>query len=174
MRPGPGNYDPDYKSVVDSNPSFSMPRKYKPMRPERSPGPNEYSPKSAHKSMHVSFSKSKRKPFINNKDLPGPGNYEPQKTFKASPKYSLGMSRKKDVKEDFPGPGSYQADRNVVKKRPQSAKIGRSRRDGGQKSSSPGPGEYGSVQRERPSTPSFAFGKDSRMKTRIPTSPGPG
>ncbi len=38
------------------------------------------------------------------------------------------MSRKNDLQEDFPGPGAYQPNKNVVKNRPQSAKIGTSQR----------------------------------------------
>lgn len=38
------------------------------------------------------------------------------------------MSRKDDIKDDFPGPGAYKADKNVVKTRPQSAKIGKQKR----------------------------------------------
>jgi hypothetical protein len=38
------------------------------------------------------------------------------------------MSRKEDAKEDFPGPGSYQPNKNIIKSRPQSAKIGKSLR----------------------------------------------
>ena len=45
--------------------------------------------------------------------------------MKSSPKFSLGGSRQNQIKEDFPGPGAYQPDKNVVKSRPQSAKIGR-------------------------------------------------
>lgn len=48
--------------------------------------------------------------------------------MKSSPKFSLGMSRKNDLKEDFPGPGAYDANKNVIKSRPQSAKIGKSAR----------------------------------------------
>ena len=36
------------------------------------------------------------------------------------------MSRKNDLREDFPGPGAYEPNKNVVKSRPQSAKIGKS------------------------------------------------
>lgn len=38
------------------------------------------------------------------------------------------MSRKNDIIEDFPGPGAYCPDKNVVKTRPKSAKIGKSKR----------------------------------------------
>lgn len=38
------------------------------------------------------------------------------------------MSRKTDVVVDFPGPGSYEPNKNVVKSRPQSAKIGKSKK----------------------------------------------
>lgn len=77
-------------------------------------------------SFYTPFTKAKRQPFLNNKDIPGPGQYQPEKIFKASPKFSLGMSRKNDLVEDFPGPGAYQPNKNVVKSRPQSAKIGKS------------------------------------------------
>ena len=40
MKPGPGNYDPDYRKIYSSNPSFSMPRKYKPVNPDNIPAPN--------------------------------------------------------------------------------------------------------------------------------------
>jgi hypothetical protein len=72
------------------------------------------------------FAKAKRQPFLNNKGIPGPGEYQPKKLFKSSPKFSLGMSRKNDIVEDFPGPGAYQPNKNVIKSRPQSAKIGKS------------------------------------------------
>lgn len=39
-RPGPGNYDPDFKKIYSSNPSFSIPRKYKPVGPNEIPAPN--------------------------------------------------------------------------------------------------------------------------------------
>ena len=39
-KPGPANYEPDYRKIYSSNPSFSMPRKYKPMNPDPVPGPN--------------------------------------------------------------------------------------------------------------------------------------
>ena len=77
---------------------------------------------------------------MNNKDIPGPGDYQPEKTLKSSPKFSLGMSRKNDVVEDFPGPGAYEPNKNVVKSRPQSAKMGKSIRCNEKRESSPGPG----------------------------------
>ena len=84
------------------------------------------------------------------------------------------MSRKNDIRQDFPGPGTYEANRNVIKSRPQSAKIGKSLRCNEKRELSPGPGEYVSTKNSRPTTPSYGFGKDSRMKQRIVTSPGPG
>ena len=39
-KPGPGNYDPDFKNVYSSNPSFSISRKYKPVNPDSIPAPN--------------------------------------------------------------------------------------------------------------------------------------
>ncbi len=132
-KPGPGNYDPDFKKIYSSNPSFSIPRKYKPANPDNIPAPNavilvltQYDVKVSHTSVHMPFAKAKRQPFLNNKDVPGPGEYQPLKLLKSSPKFSLGISRKNDVAEDFPGPGTYQPNKNVVKSRPQSAKIGRS------------------------------------------------
>jgi hypothetical protein len=63
-----------------SNPSFSIARKYKPNSPDKIPGPNnvlinfiQYNPKDSYQTIHVSFSKSKRQPFINAKGIPGPG-----------------------------------------------------------------------------------------------------
>lgn len=83
----------------------------------------------SHGSLYTSFYKSQRKTFqYNNKDVPGPGEYQPQRLFKSAPKFSLGNSRKDDVREDFPGPGAYQPNKNVVKARPQSAKMGKSLR----------------------------------------------
>ena len=38
------------------------------------------------------------------------------------------MSRKSEIKADFPGPGTYEPNKNVVKTRPQSAKIGMSKK----------------------------------------------
>lgn len=39
-KPGPGNYDPDYKKIYFSNPSFSIPSKHKPFNPDQTPAPN--------------------------------------------------------------------------------------------------------------------------------------
>jgi hypothetical protein len=79
-KPGPGNYDPDFKKIYSSNPSFSIPRKYNPANPDNSPAPNavilvltQYDVKVSHTSVHMPFAKAKRQPFWNNKDVPGPG-----------------------------------------------------------------------------------------------------
>lgn len=39
-RPGPGNYDPDFKKVYYATPSYSIPRKYQPVSPDPVPAPN--------------------------------------------------------------------------------------------------------------------------------------
>jgi hypothetical protein len=66
--------------MYSSNPCFSIAKKYKPNSPDDIPGPNnvlfsfiKYTPKDPYQSIHVSFCKSKRQPFINNKGIPGPG-----------------------------------------------------------------------------------------------------
>lgn len=74
------------------------------------------------------------------------------------------MSRKSDIKEDFPGPGAYEANKNVVKNRPQSAKIGKSPRCNSKQDLSPGPGDYNMYTIPNSSTPCISFTKDSRMK----------
>ena len=38
------------------------------------------------------------------------------------------MSRKAEDRQDFPGPGTYTPNREVTNKRPQTAKIGKSKR----------------------------------------------
>ncbi len=40
MKPGPGNYDPDFKKIYSSNPSFSMTKKYNSVAPDHIPAPN--------------------------------------------------------------------------------------------------------------------------------------
>lgn len=84
-----------------------MTKKFKEIKFDQTPGPLSYNPKDLHQSLHISFYKAERKPFLNNKDIPGPGEYQPLKNFKSSPKFSLGMSRKSEIKADFPGPGAY-------------------------------------------------------------------
>lgn len=56
-RPGPGNYDPDFKKIYSSNPSFSIPRKYKPVGPNEIPAPNAYEIKVSHTSLYTPFNK---------------------------------------------------------------------------------------------------------------------
>lgn len=86
----------------------------------------QYDVKISQNPSYTHFTKAKRQPLLNNKDIPGPGQYQAEKIFTSSPKFSLGMSRKKDLIEDFPGPGAYKPNKNLVKSRPQSAKIGKS------------------------------------------------
>jgi hypothetical protein len=37
--PGPGIYNPDYKKLISSNPSFSMTKKFKEIKFDQTPGP---------------------------------------------------------------------------------------------------------------------------------------
>jgi hypothetical protein len=39
QRPGPGNYEPDFKKIYGGNPSFTIPKRYKPNKPAMNPGP---------------------------------------------------------------------------------------------------------------------------------------
>jgi hypothetical protein len=39
-KPGPGNYDPNFSKFYTTTPSFSIPRKYKPVNPDPVPAPN--------------------------------------------------------------------------------------------------------------------------------------
>lgn len=92
-----------------------------------------------------------------NATSPGPGAYTPVNFFRETPKYSLNRSRLEDEKSCSPGPGAYNPDKNVVKKRPQSAKIGRSLRGEKNITGVPGPGSY--YLKPRPSTPCLSFTK---------------
>lgn len=41
--PGPGNYDPNYRNVIQSLPKFSIKGRYKNQKPAEVPGPGAYS-----------------------------------------------------------------------------------------------------------------------------------
>lgn len=109
-----------------------------------------------------SIGKSERGSVNLFKNNPGPGQYNLRNFKNETPKYSISGSRVQQNRAQSPGPGTYNPDKNAVKKRPQSAKIGNSKRCQIQKSLNPGPGEY--EIRSRPETASNKFSRQVRDK----------
>ena len=86
------------------------------------------------------------------------------------------MSRKFEAPSANPGPGMYCPNKDFIKKRPQSAKIGTSKRSNQIISTFPGPGTYENSPMYNPGKTvyKFAYTKEERLKSKIEELPGPG
>lgn len=105
--PGPGNYNPNYDSQLEKNPSFKLgtSKRNSSMEVARGPGPCNYSPKGEKVNSGHHFGNSPRNFTYDNK-LPGPGSYEFKPALN-SISFSMVPRRLSLSVDSTPGPGSY-------------------------------------------------------------------
>ena len=119
---------------------------------EGTPGPGYYIPTPT-PSQSITFSKTKRDPFIAPSDTPGPGLYNPRKQSK-SPSFSIQTTERRTVSPLNPGPGDYE---NRILSRPKSVIFPRTKRVLLKNESEvPGPGHYTSRPLQRSSSSTFS------------------
>ena len=181
--PGPGNYDPQYKS---GNPKYTMRMRPYSAKSEVTPGPGNYNVRTDKNLIVPSYKfGTERKDGLNlatSKYVPGPGNYE----YNADainvkhPKFSFGKELRGDNKRPMtPGPGTYAHKQYVGKEGP---KITMSSKYGfdpvqGDARYVPGPGMYNnadSYNANHYKYPTWKIGTETRGKGLRNENPGPG
>ena len=181
--PGPGNYDPQYKS---GNPKYTMRMRPYSAKSEVTPGPGNYNVRTDKNLVVPSYKfGTERKDGLNlatSKYVPGPGNYE----YNADainvkhPKFSFGKELRGDNKRPMtPGPGTYAHKQYVGKEGPKitmSAKYGFDPVQGDARYV-PGPGMYNnadSYNANHYKYPTWKIGTETRGKGLRNDNPGPG
>ena len=92
--------------------------------------------------------------------MPGPGAYISSQYSNTGVELSLGKSRKIDQPNNVPGPGAYNPKKEKVQKRPQTAKIGNSKRFFKINTES-SPQFY--ETKVSPKTPDYSFTRDKKL-----------
>lgn len=135
----PGSYNPRFEyvsekgneklgSVFGKNNRFSSPRK------DDAPAPSKYDLNLPKSKASTIFTKSKRSKDDKAKtEVPGPGNYDLKSEFEKGLQSNKGVSMKtrgQSAKSstEVPGPGAYYSKYDGIKKRGNSAKIGKAAR----------------------------------------------
>jgi hypothetical protein len=180
--PGPGSYDPDYKS---GNPKYTMRMKFLKEKSEITPGPGNYNIRDE-KSMVVPsyiFGREKRdgSNSTKSKNHPGPGNYDDKSLIKSRtmPKFTFGReNRSQEKNSKTPGPGQYNYKEYIGKEAPKITMSMKYKRDKNEYSRSPGPATYNNTNYEfyRTKLPSYKIGTSKRgnLNAFSGGSPGPG
>jgi len=148
VAPGPGQYQPQYKSGV---PKYTMRSRPNTAKVDYTPGPGNYNIRKD-ENMKVPSYKfgTEKKDGLNlaqAKGVPGPGNYEynADGINPKAPKFSFGKElRGTKARPKTPGPGAYNAKQYVGKEGPKitmSSKLGFDPQAGDTRFV-PGPGQY--------------------------------
>ncbi|CAD8115027.1 unnamed protein product [Paramecium primaurelia] len=173
--PGPGAYDPQ---PVKRPPSCKIGKSMRGLQfANPNPGPGEYEPQIdtiRPQSAMVRVGSATRRPLNDVKGVPGPGTYDLPSKMVEGPQVKI-LGHKYDPvqaqKDQVPGPGQYE---RPIMQRPQSAKIGTSRRqDLNSTLEVPGPGQY--KPKDKLGGPCWGFGTGKRPPLNPKNdTPGPG
>lgn len=172
--PGPGSYESD-DQLSRSAPKYGFGSSGRSWSVNGAvPGPGTYgAERRGSAPMH---SMTPRREPRASAGVPGPGTYRQDQLTSSkvpsSPRWGFGKVSRVGDKETNPGPGAYGPDAMAVKSTQPRYSMGGSRKTGGNKFDTPGPGQYavaGSSQ-----TPRWVFGTDSRDRERHQDMPGPG
>lgn len=182
--PGPGAYSANGETSGAGNPSkFSRSPNYgfggasrDGIRPQSSPGPGQYQPRSPINSTKYGFGTSERVGVRSRPDQPGPASYRVEgKMGNEGPKYSNGPRRNNSsLSGTTPGPGAYHPDTSSTSTFSGTKKFGfgTSPREGRSMVANPGPGAYDS-KTSVDKGPKYSFPARADPQLREMT-PGPG
>ncbi|CAL6101793.1 SHIPPO_1-like protein [Hexamita inflata] len=170
--PGPANYEPKDKLILEHCPEFTIRPKTQVKNLQENPGVGTYDISAVSREIGITMGSRTQSGKL--QDFPGPGTYNEkyEQTTKSSPKYSLQSRRDPKADLDGPGPGQYTVnDKQTKNSAPNYTLSGRHEIKSSQEN--PGPGQY-TVKNSyvEPKSPKFTFGQKHSAEN-INKNPGP-